>query len=752
MKKILKVGFVLVIVAVIGLLAINVLADTTPKVKKYLRFNSASAVLYTDNKLYLWGKLYNSTTNNVILENIKDIVETDNNDLLIIDLENNLKLLREITVYNEELELHETFFDISNIPDVLANNIKIADSVHFLTQDNKLYRYSYNAYSDDIDFEQKLIAEDVKTWSWSYNYNSYLILDTENKLYAYGTNIYGKKINDGNNIIEEPILIAENVKEFSNISENNISHYPTSNGFFDYRLLGNFYLTNDNKLYLMSSNLPYPKLIKSDVSKFLYNKYYIKDGKTYYLYYNITEDQIVIQRDELIFDEELEYGVFDDFRSSWYLTKNGNLYNNNYDKKMIRVKQISYVYSSNHYVLKENGDLIEINSTVDYTYDKIEIRQNKVLSNVKKMINDIAFIMEDDTIYVGGSANHDIADFNGTEASYYKNYAIIKGLPNVQENVNVSQVVLNNVAKTDFTVGDSYDFYSYVYPSNAENTEVIWESSNEEVVTVNQKGTLSFHKPGTATIRVKSASTNHSDEIEITVHPKNSSIEILGEQEITVNKNKDTLLKVKINPEGVLPQKLSWSSDAGKNEYGYNVINFDVPYDEYCDSEICNINFDEVVFNANKAGKYTITVTTEDGLYSDSITVNVVQGVSSLSLNPDRNNWFSATLYIYMKESKYLDLNVKVYPEDATDKEIVYTSSDESIATVDQTGRVTAKRSGKVTITYKAKNYDVENTINVLIFDNDVSTKIGDVDGDGIVDILDLVKLRRHVAGVEEIQ
>ena len=105
-----------------------------------------------------------------------------------------------------------------------------------------------------------------------------------------------------------------------------------------------------------------------------------------------------------------------------------------------------------------------------------------------------------------------------------------------------------------------------------------------------------------------------------------------------------------------------------------------------------------------------------------------------------------------MKESNILDLNVRVYPEDAANKEVVYTSSDESIATVDVNGRVTAKKAGKVTITMKAKNYDVQETINILIVGNDVTTKIGDVDGDGIVDILDLVKLRRHVAGVEAIQ
>ena len=38
---------------------------------------------------------------------------------------------------------------------------------------------------------------------------------------------------------------------------------------------------------------------------------------------------------------------------------------------------------------------------------------------------------------------------------------------------------------------------------------------------------------------------------------------------------------------------------------------------------------------------------------------------------------------------------------------------------------------------------------NILIFDKTISTKLGDFDGDDIVDILDVVKLRKHLAGVE---
>lgn len=47
------------------------------------------------------------------------------------------------------------------------------------------------------------------------------------------------------------------------------------------------------------------------------------------------------------------------------------------------------------------------------------------------------------------------------------------------------------------------------------------------------------------------------------------------------------------------------------------------------------------------------------------------------------------------------DLIVTVNPDDASNKNVTWTSSDESIAAVDENGKVTAKKAGNVTITAK---------------------------------------------------
>lgn len=752
MGKVLKRFSVITLIILVSFLIINVFADNRPEIKEYIKNNNYTAVLYSDSKLYFWGN-YDYTEcdqKNIIIENVKDIIEMQSDHMAFIDNEDNLKMIYFKDIWNSETE--STELEIATT-DVLKANVKKVSSTHLLTHDNKLYSYTLNQHMEN-QYKETIVMNNVKDWSYNSGNSSYLILDNDNNLYAYGTNVFGKKVNDGENINLSPIMIAENVKEFSC----DIYGYNNNNK----TVYGNFYLTYNNDLYVMSNELPYPKLLKKNVNKFLYNQYYISDGKTYEIKYNIENDKINIQKDELILNEELISTTKDNYSRKWYLTKEGNLYDYNLNKKYENIKQI---YDSSYYsnyngthILSKNGDLSMIVVQEKYNHINNEYEyfavENKILKNVKEIINHDTFILQDEIIYLKGSGYYDIANFNGTTETNYKNYVIIKGLPNTPETINLSQINLNYNGKTDFVVGDTFDFYAELYPYNADEKDIIWKSSDEAIAKVDEKGTLTFISEGKVTISVQSKTSNISDEIEITVHPKNSGIEILSEKEIKVNKHQPILLKVKITPDNVLEQKIKWTSDAGKDEYGDEIISFYGINEEYnrCYNEICPKSYDEVAFVAYKSGRYTITATTEDGLYSNSIVVNVEQGITSLGLNPDRNNILGSTLYIYMSESNYMDLNVKIYPEDATDREVEYISSDESIATVDETGRITAKKSGKVAITYKAKNYDVSNTINVLIFDKSVSTKVGDVDGDGIVDILDLVKLRRHVAGVEAIQ
>ncbi|MDE5745604.1 MAG: Ig-like domain-containing protein, partial [Paramuribaculum sp.] len=57
-----------------------------------------------------------------------------------------------------------------------------------------------------------------------------------------------------------------------------------------------------------------------------------------------------------------------------------------------------------------------------------------------------------------------------------------------------------------------------------------------------------------------------------------------------------------------------------------------------------------------------------------------------------------------IKEGESVQLTATVSPENATDKSVTWTSDDETIATVDATGKVTALKAGKTDITATTAN------------------------------------------------
>ena len=97
-----------------------------------------------------------------------------------------------------------------------------------------------------------------------------------------------------------------------------------------------------------------------------------------------------------------------------------------------------------------------------------------------------------------------------------------------------------------------------------------------------------------------------------------------------------------------------------------------------------------------KVGEATITVTTEDGGKTATCRVIVSDReikVSEITL---------AALAIYVGESKGIMATVK--PDDATNKALTWKSSNETVATVDATGKVTGKKIGTATITATAQD------------------------------------------------
>ena len=224
----------------------------------------------------------------------------------------------------------------------------------------------------------------------------------------------------------------------------------------------------------------------------------------------------------------------------------------------------------------------------------------------------------------------------------------------------VTGITLNKTAIT-LSVGDEETLIATVLPGNAGIKDVIWESEDELIATVDANGKVTAVAEGETTITVTTVDgdfvatcivtviqESYVDPTGITVDPKTLSIDRGDSYELEA-----ILTPLNANP------ALTWSSSA---------------------PAIATVSTDGTV-TALAAGKATITAKTINN-YSASCVVTVTIGIDTILVTP-------AECTIPLKGAKALKATVD--PANATNKTIVWSSSDVTIATVSAAGAVTAK-------------------------------------------------------------
>ena len=240
--------------------------------------------------------------------------------------------------------------------------------------------------------------------------------------------------------------------------------------------------------------------------------------------------------------------------------------------------------------------------------------------------------------------------------------------------ISVTGVTLNK-STLSIQVGGSETLTATVAPKDASNKKVTWKSSNEAVATV-ANGKVTAVKAGEATITVTTEDGGKTASCKVTV--KDAVVAVTG---VTLNKSDLSLetgasetLTATVAPADATNKKVTWKSS---------------------DAAVATVDANGKVTGV-KAGEATITVTTEDGGKTASCRVTVSDKevkVTGITL---------AALAIYVGESKSITATVK--PDDATNKELTWKSSDTAVATVDATGKVTGKKTGSATITATAQD------------------------------------------------
>ena len=204
--------------------------------------------------------------------------------------------------------------------------------------------------------------------------------------------------------------------------------------------------------------------------------------------------------------------------------------------------------------------------------------------------------------------------------------------------------------------------------------DVEWTTSNPEVATVGNDGTVTAVAVGKTTITAKVTSNGkeYSATCEVEVTTESVTNVELSATTGTLDIGQTLTLSATVTPSTASNQGVTWSTS---------------------DSNVATVA--NGVVTAVGAGSATITATANDGSGYNAtcaITVNP-RLVSSITLNES-----SKTLNV----GDTLTLIANVAPDDATNKNVTWSTSDSSVATVDSNGKVTAKGAGSATITATA--------------------------------------------------
>lgn len=228
----------------------------------------------------------------------------------------------------------------------------------------------------------------------------------------------------------------------------------------------------------------------------------------------------------------------------------------------------------------------------------------------------------------------------------------------------------------------------------AEKLELVWKSSNEKVATVDENGLVTAVGSGSANITVSVADGNLSSSCTITVVVPAEGVVVPEELELTTNgSNKTADLNAKATPEDATNVTFSYESSneqvATVDETGLVTA---------IGNGEADITTTMTQSSPAATGENATSESAEETILLTATThVIVTTAVESIT--------FDNTEGILTVGNTYT-LQAYVEPADVSDENsgLTWTSSDESVATVDESGNVSANSAGNATITATTTN------------------------------------------------
>lgn len=203
-----------------------------------------------------------------------------------------------------------------------------------------------------------------------------------------------------------------------------------------------------------------------------------------------------------------------------------------------------------------------------------------------------------------------------------------------------------------------------------------WESSDKSIAAVDENGKVTPKMNGTATITCTEENSGAKAECAVTVDTVEVSGLKLSKSSLTLSLNKSATIKTNVAPDDAANKKLKWTSS---------------------DKSVAKVDSKGKV-TAVSPGKATITCATTDGTKIKKqckVTVKDSIALEEISLN------YLNIEFCGLGCTEQLEL-LEYSPSNATDKSLIWSSTDESVAVVDENGAVSPVDNGTCEIVAEA--------------------------------------------------
>lgn len=244
--------------------------------------------------------------------------------------------------------------------------------------------------------------------------------------------------------------------------------------------------------------------------------------------------------------------------------------------------------------------------------------------------------------------------------------------------VEAESIELNENA-LQLKIGETFLLNAEILPQNTTDKTLTWKSSDSSIVSVNESGEVTALSVGNVIISVNCGEIYTF--CEVNVIPVYAEKIILDKTDIEIHLDEEYKISAIIYPENTTYKELYWESD---------------------NPEIATVDSNGII-TGKSIGITTITASCGEIKATCNVTVVPVP-VSSIKIN-------SSEVDIYVGET--INLKATIYPENATNKTLIWTSSNPYVATIDSVGNVKALHKGNTIITASCDNVSTQSLINV---------------------------------------